>query len=204
MPRLAPSALARLRQSNRKLYDAGRGLSTTTAVAGAAVSRSDTLSKFDEAVMKTYGRYDIVLSHGKGRSVWDVDGREYLDFGAGIAVSSLGHAHPAVVSALTTQAEALIHCSNLYYHEPQGRLARSLVALFAQSAAKASDPLSGGKVFFSNTGAEANEGLFKLARAHGQLARPDMNPSTAKNGIVTTFNSFHGETDHLARPRSRA
>jgi 4-aminobutyrate aminotransferase-like enzyme len=63
----------------------------------ATISRNATLDKFESSVMKTYGRYDIVLSHGKARSVWDVDGREYLDFGAGIAVSSLGHAHPAVV-----------------------------------------------------------------------------------------------------------
>ena len=96
---------------------------------------------FDKNVIPSYGRFDITLSHGAGSYVWDMTGKRYLDFGGGIAVSSLGHAHPEVVDALTEQAKKLIHTSNLYFHEPQGRLAESIVNLIGP-----------GKVFFSNSG----------------------------------------------------
>src|SRR5262249_17969400 len=111
---------------------------------------------FQQHVIPSYGRFDIVLSHGAGSYVYDITGKRYLDLGGGIAVSSLGHAHPAVTQALIEQSRKLIHVSNFYYHEPQGRLAQAISGLVAP-----------GKCFFSNSGGEANEGLFKLARKFG-------------------------------------
>jgi len=130
---------------------------------------------FQKNVLPTYARFDLVLSHGSGSYVWDVTGRRYLDLGTGIAVCSLGHAHPAITEALVEQSKKLIHVSNLYYHEPQGRLANELVKLVGP-----------GKVFFSNSGAEANEGLFKLARKFGH--------DSGRFEILTAENSFHGRT----------
>src|SRR5438477_5425571 len=103
---------------------------------------------FHRNVIPTYGRFDLVLSHGSGSYLYDVTGKRYLDLGGGIAVSSLGHAHPAIVEALTEQARKVIHSSNFYYHESQGRLARALV-----------DLIGPGKCFFGNSGVEVNEGL---------------------------------------------
>src|SRR5437867_1391113 len=80
-------------------------------------------------VVPSYGRFDIVLSHGSGSYVFDLTGKRYLDMGGGIAVNALGHAHPAVTEALFEQSRRLVHCSNFYYHESQGRLARELVQL---------------------------------------------------------------------------
>src|ERR1700737_2505929 len=112
---------------------------------------------FVDYVVPCYGRYDVVLTRGAGVRVWDERGNCYLDFGAGIAVSTLGHAHPKMPHALSEQANTLIHTSNLYYTEPQGRLAKRLVEVVG----------SPGKVFFSNSGGEANEALFKAARKFG-------------------------------------
>jgi acetylornithine/N-succinyldiaminopimelate aminotransferase len=130
---------------------------------------------FQQNVVPTYGRFEIVLSHGSGSYLYDVTGRRYLDLGGGIAVTALGHAHPAITEALVEQSRKLIHVSNLYYHEPQGRLAQALVNLIAP-----------GKCFFCNSGAEANEGLFKLARKFGH--------DEGRFEIITTLNSFHGRT----------
>jgi acetylornithine aminotransferase/acetylornithine/N-succinyldiaminopimelate aminotransferase len=130
---------------------------------------------FQKNVVPTYARFEIALSHGSGSYVSDVTGKRYLDFGGGLAVNSLGHAHPAITEALVEQSRKLIHVSNLYYHEPQGRLAEALVNLIAP-----------GKVFFCNSGAEANEGLFKLARKFGH--------DEGRFEIITTLNSFHGRT----------
>jgi acetylornithine aminotransferase/acetylornithine/N-succinyldiaminopimelate aminotransferase len=130
---------------------------------------------FQQNVVPSYGRFDIVLSHGSGSYVYDVAGKRYLDLGGGIAVSSLGHAHPAVTEALIEQSRKLIHVSNFYYHEPQGRLAQALVGLIGP-----------GKCFFGNSGVEANEGLFKLARKFGH--------DEGRFEIITTLNSFHGRT----------
>jgi len=130
---------------------------------------------FQQNVMPTYGRFDLVLSHGAGSFVYDVAGKRYLDLGGGIAVNTLGHAHPAIIEAMVEQARKFIHVSNLYYHEPQGRLARALVNLIGP-----------GKCFFCNSGAEANEGLFKLARKFGH--------EEGRFEILTTLNSFHGRT----------
>jgi acetylornithine/N-succinyldiaminopimelate aminotransferase len=130
---------------------------------------------FQQNVVPTYGRFDIVLSHGSGSYLYDITGRRYLDLGSGIAVTALGHAHPAITEALVEQSRKLIHVSNLYYQEPQGRLAQALVSLIAP-----------GKCFFCNSGAEANEGLFKLARKFGH--------DEGRFEILTTLNSFHGRT----------
>src|SRR5512137_1289208 len=130
---------------------------------------------FEQNVVPSYGRFDLVLSHGSGSYVWDVSGKRYLDLGSGIAVCCLGHAHPAVTEALIQQSQRLVHVSNLYYHEPQGRLAQALVRL-----------IGAGKCFFCNSGAEANEGLFKLARKFGH--------EEGRFEILTANNSFHGRT----------
>jgi acetylornithine/N-succinyldiaminopimelate aminotransferase len=130
---------------------------------------------FQKNVVPSYGRFDIALSHGSGSYVFDVTGKRYLDFGGGIAVTSLGHAHPAITEALIEQSRKLVHISNLYYSEPQGRLAEAIVNLIAP-----------GKVFFCNSGAEANEGLFKLARKFGH--------DEGRYEILTAINSFHGRT----------
>jgi len=130
---------------------------------------------FQQNVVPTYGRFEIVLSHGSGSYLYDVTGRRYLDLGGGIAVTALGHAHPAITEALVEQSRKLIHASNFYYHEPQGRLAQALVSLIGP-----------GKCFFCNSGAEANEGLFKLARKFGH--------DEGRFEILTTLNSFHGRT----------
>ena len=130
---------------------------------------------FRKNVVPSYGRFDLVLSHGSGSYVFDVAGKRYLDLGGGIAVCCLGHAHPAITDALVEQSRKLIHVSNLYYTEPQGRLAAALAQLIGP-----------GKVFFANSGAEANEGLFKLARKFGH--------EEGRFEILTAHNSFHGRT----------
>ena len=130
---------------------------------------------FQQNVIPSYGRFEIVLSHGAGSYLYDIKGKRYLDFGGGIAVCALGHAHPAITEALVEQSRKLVHTSNFYYHEPQGRLAERLVKLIGP-----------GKCFFCNSGAEANEGLFKLARKFGH--------DEGRFEILTTINSFHGRT----------
>jgi len=130
---------------------------------------------FTKHVVPSYGRFDLALSHGAGSHLFDVNGRRYLDLGGGIAVSSLGHAHPAITEALVQQSRRLIHCSNYYYHEPQGRLAAGLVK-----------HIGPGKIFFCNSGGEANEGLFKLARKFGH--------DEGRFEILTALDSFHGRT----------
>jgi acetylornithine aminotransferase/acetylornithine/N-succinyldiaminopimelate aminotransferase len=130
---------------------------------------------FTKNVVPSYGRFDLVLSHGAGSYVFDVAGKRYLDLGGGIAVNCLGNAHPAITEALVEQSKKLIHVSNLYFTEPQGKLAAELVKR-----------IGAGKVFFSNSGAEANEGLFKLARKFGH--------DEGRFEILTATNSFHGRT----------
>jgi acetylornithine/N-succinyldiaminopimelate aminotransferase len=149
-----------------------------------AATDSDTRQLFDEFVVPNYGRYDVVLVRGLGSRVWDEDGKEYLDFGAGIAVSTLGHAHPRLVEALDRQARELIHTSNLYYTRPQAELARKLSKIVG----------SPGKVFFSNSGAEANEAVIKLARKFGNECAGVTSDSKPRYGILTFHRSFHGRT----------
>lgn len=129
-------------------------------------------------VMNTYGRLPLALVKGQGAYVFDADGKEYLDFVAGIAVNSVGHCHPRVVEAVTKQAETLFHCSNLYWIEPQVELAKILVENSAFD-----------KVFFCNSGGEANEGAIKLARKYGKKHWGE-----DKYEIITMKQSFHGRT----------
>ena len=131
----------------------------------------------DKYVAQTYARYPIALVRGKGARVWDADGKEYLDFLAGIAVNGLGHCHPAVVRAIQQQSRKLLHVSNLYHILPQSELARELCRhSFA------------GRVFFCNSGAEANEAAIKLARRYGAAHLG------GKYEILSAHNSFHGRT----------
>ena len=128
-------------------------------------------------VAHTYARYPIALVRGKGARVWDADGKEYLDFLAGIAVNSLGHCHPAVVRAIQQQSRKLLHVSNLYHIVPQSELAHELCRhSFAD------------RVFFCNSGAEANEAAIKLARRYGG------EHLRGKYEILSNHNSFHGRT----------
>ena len=135
--------------------------------------------RFDQNVMPTYGRFPIAIDKGEGCRLWDTQGKEYLDFVAGIATCTLGHAHPALIKAVTEQINKLHHVSNLYYIPEQGQLAEWLVNHSCMD-----------KVFFCNSGAEANEAAIKLVRkyAHTHLDKVD-NPI-----ILTAKASFHGRT----------
>ncbi len=127
--------------------------------------------------MNTYGRMDVAFSHGKGCLLWDEQGKEYFDALCGIAVTGLGHAHPAVSKAICRQSEKLLHTSNLYQIKAQQKLADKLVAVSGMD-----------KVFFANSGAEANEAAIKIARLYGHNQGID-NPL-----VVVMENSFHGRT----------
>jgi len=142
------------------------------------MNNQEILAMGQEYVMNTYGRLPMALVKGEGCRVWDADGRQYLDFVGGLAVNSLGHAHPKVAEAVCRQAKTLLHCSNLYWIEPQVKLAKLLV-----------ENSCAGKVFFCNSGAEANEGAIKLARKY---AKVNLGPD--KYEIITATNSFHGRT----------
>jgi acetylornithine/N-succinyldiaminopimelate aminotransferase len=138
-------------------------------------SQNEIHDAFQNFVVPSYARFDLVLERGEGSYVWDANGKRYLDLAGGIAVCSLGHAHPEITAALTEQSGKLIHVSNLYYYELQARLAKRIIDLIAP-----------GRCFFCNSGAEANEGLFKFARKFGH----DEN----RYEIITTVDSFHGRT----------
>lgn len=134
------------------------------------------LSKdFSRYVIPSYGRFDLDIESGKGCYVKTGSGDSILDFGAGIAVCSLGHSHPEVTAAISAQAGKLVHTSNLYRTSPQAALAQRLVEITGE-----------GKIFFCNSGAEANEGLIKLARRFGAASK--------RSGILTFTGSFHGRT----------
>ena len=139
--------------------------------------QEEIIQKDMQSYLPVFSRYPMVLDHGNGAYVWDVNGRKYLDALGGIAVNVLGHNNPDLVSAVAEQAARLIHVSNLYYTEAQ---------------AEASDKLSrltrDGKVFFGNSGAEANEGAIKAARKYAHTFAPN------KSQIITARNSFHGRT----------
>lgn len=134
--------------------------------------------KIDQYVMPTYGRQPVEFVRGEGCYLYDAAGKAYLDFLSGLSINNLGHCHPAVVAAIREQAGVLINTCNLYYTGPQGELAR----LIAGNSI-------GGKVFFSNSGAEANECAIKLARKLGRERRGE-----AKHRIITLENGFHGRT----------
>jgi predicted acetylornithine/succinylornithine family transaminase len=137
----------------------------------------DVMERERNVYMPTFRRQPLVLVRGEGCYVWDDAGNRYLDLVAGIAVNVLGHAHPAILEALTTQARTLMHTSNLYYTIPQIELAELLVALTGMD-----------HVFFTNSGAEANETAIKLARKYGKQHR------NGAYGIITAKQSFHGRT----------
>ncbi len=138
------------------------------------------LTRYSRCLLSNYASPEIAIARGEGSRVWDDEGREYLDMGAGIAVSSLGHAHPKWVEAVAEQAATLAHCTNLYAIPPQAELAERLVA-------KAGP----GKMLFCNSGAEANETLLKLSRLHG-LRKSGEEGKVFR--VVCAEGSFHGRT----------
>ena len=140
----------------------------------------DELRALDEQyVMQTYKRLPVAFVKGDGVQLWDTEGRRYLDFLSGIAVVSLGHSHPAVARSISEQASMLCHVSNLYYNDIQPRLAAKIDSLIG----------GGGRLFFSNSGAEAVECAVKLARRYGQL-----HGGPERYEIVSAYGSFHGRT----------
>ncbi|KWT90510.1 acetylornithine transaminase [Candidatus Magnetominusculus xianensis] len=136
------------------------------------------LDESNQYIMDTYKRFPVVMVKGRGMKLWSADGKEYLDFMAGIAVNILGHCHPRHVVAIQKQAQKLVHVSNLYHNEFQIKLAKLLC-----------DYSFADRVFFSNSGAEANEAAIKLARKHSKGRF-----GVEKIGIITALNSFHGRT----------
>ncbi len=143
-----------------------------------ATPNQDIIARTQRNIMNTYNRLPVALVKGKGSYAWDADGKKYLDFFSGLAVNNLGHAHPRVLYALSKQARLLTHVSNVFYTEPQSRLAELIVR-----------HSFGDKVFFCNSGAEANEGAVKLARKY---AKTHFGPE--KFEVITMKNSFHGRT----------
>ena len=140
---------------------------------------ADEIRALDDAnIMHTYARLPVTFVRGQGARLWDTEGREYLDFLAGIAVNGLGHCHPKVVAAIQEQAATLIHTSNLYHTAPQALLAAKLTGISDFT-----------RVFFGNSGAEANEAALKIARKHGKAIG-----GNSKYKIVTAERSFHGRT----------
>ncbi|MFV1994105.1 MAG: aspartate aminotransferase family protein [Verrucomicrobiales bacterium] len=142
-----------------------------------------TAELFERYVLSNYGRFPSILTRGEGAWVWDERGEKHLDFGGGVAVNSLGHCHPSMVAAIREQAEQLIHCSNLYLNRNQALLAEFLCEEIIGRP---------GKVFFCNSGTEANEALIKLSRKFGRaVPQADGSP---RHEILTFENSFHGRT----------
>jgi predicted acetylornithine/succinylornithine family transaminase len=140
----------------------------------------DAITALDaDNVMQTYGRVPVAFVRGQGTVLYDSAGAEYLDFLSGLAVTSLGHAHPVVAAAIAEQAQTLLHVSNLYYNEVQPQVAAILNELLG----------GGGRVFFANSGAEANECAIKLARRYGQS-----NGGPERYHVLSAYGSFHGRT----------
>jgi len=145
------------------------------------MSQQDTESLYDQFILGNYGKPALTIAKGEGEYLWDDQGNRYLDFGSGIAVNALGHCHPAQVKAISEQAASLIHCSNLYRNEKQAELAQKL-------ASKVDAP---GKLFFCNSGAEANEALIKLSRLFGLNKSGEEGKATK---IIVAEKAFHGRT----------
>lgn len=141
------------------------------------MERQEVIDVAEQYYLPVFGRTPLVLDHGKGCHVWDKDGKEYIDFLAGIAVNSLGYAHPAQVQAITEQAGKLMHCSNIFYTEIQAKAVKLVAEVSGMD-----------RVFFANSGAEANEGALKLARKYGTAK------SEKKFRIISAVMSFHGRT----------
>ncbi|HNJ65703.1 MAG TPA: aminotransferase class III-fold pyridoxal phosphate-dependent enzyme, partial [Turneriella sp.] len=131
----------------------------------------------EKYVLQTYARMPVAFQYGAGDHLYDTEGKEYIDFLSGIAVTALGHAHADLIAALTQQAEMVWHTSNLFYNQQQAQLARALVEINFP-----------GKVFFCNSGTEANEAAFKFMRAYGQTKSP------ARQKVVAVREGFHGRT----------
>ena len=142
------------------------------------MTNQEIIAQADQVIIKTYGRYQVAFVRGQGSTVWDADGKAYTDFLSGLAVTVLGHCHPRVVEAITRQAQALIHVSNFYHTVPQTEVATFL-----------SEHAFGGKAFFCNSGAEANEAALKIARKYSHDHHGE-----DRTDIITTTNSFHGRT----------
>ena len=142
------------------------------------MTNQELIQNHDQYVLNTYGRFPITISHGKGATLWDFEGKEYIDFASGIGVNSIGHGNPKLVAAISEQAEKLTHISNLYYTQPAYVLAKQLCERTGMK-----------KVFFANSGAESNEGLIKLARkySHDKYGK-------GRAHIITLNQSFHGRT----------
>ena len=139
------------------------------------MSSKTVIAREQRAVQQTYARFPVALKRGKGSFVWDEEGKKYLDLMTGISVNGLGHAHPAIVKAITAQAGQLLHSSNLFYSDVQVQMAEALLGLTTAS-----------HVAFANTGAEANELMIKFARRHGHLA--------GRHEVLCFHGSFHGRT----------
>lgn len=135
-------------------------------------------SEETQYVMNTYGRFPVALDRGEGATLWDIEGKKYIDLASGIGVNSLGYHHPAITQAITAQVNKLMHVSNLYTTAPMVQTAKTLVTQTRM-----------GKVFFANSGAEANEGMIKLARKYSFDHYGE-----GRNEIITLVNSFHGRT----------
>lgn len=153
-------------------------------------STHDLIAEHTKYVLNTYARPPLLFTRGKGCKLYDSSDRQYLDFTAGIAVNALGHADSQVAEVMYDAANKLSHVSNVYWNEWAGELAKGLIEGTREHGglglSKSSE--EGGKVFFSNTGTEANEGALKFARAMGKLT------SDKKTGIVCFQNAFHGRT----------
>ena len=141
------------------------------------MNQETVIADTEKYYLPVFSRNQIVLDHGKGCKLYDMDGNEYLDFLAGIAVNALGHAHPVLVNAIAEQAGKLIHCSNLYYTKVQADLVKTLAEVSGFE-----------RTFLCNSGAEANEGALKLARKYGHQK------AEGKQRIISTVHSFHGRT----------
>ena len=159
------------------------GLGTDTVagtVSGDGTTGATWLDRYTDAVMNTFGTPGRVLVRGQGVHLWDADGKEYTDLLAGIAVNCLGHAHPAIVEAVTTQLSTLGHVSNFFTTPAQVRLAEELISLTLPGR-----PVHESRVFLANSGTEANEAAFKIARRHGGAGRPR---------VLALQDAFHGRT----------
>lgn len=152
-------------------------MATPTETLPAVSLRDEVMDLEREYLLQNYARYPVVLARGKGAYVYDTDGKKYLDFISGIGVNALGHAHPRLMRVIREQASRLIHTSNLYFHEYQGRLAQRIARTSGLQ-----------RTFFCNSGTEATEGAMKMLRSHGSHIHPE------KIEILSLENSFHGRT----------
>src|SRR5579875_930283 len=151
-------------------------MATSFAEVDASSALSEIMGLEQEYLLQNYARYPLALSRGKGCYLYDLDGNRYLDLISGIGVNSLGYAHPRITKVIRQQAGLLLHTSNLYYHEYQGRLAQRLAKISGLQ-----------RSFFCNSGTESMEGALKMIRAHGNAAG-----AGKKTTIVAVENSFHG------------